>query len=685
MKKQTSSSTKPRGWINFKALLITHLVISTIIIIWAIIAAIWLSKLPFPERTSPIYMDKQMLDEGQGTFLILAFSTVVGCGILYISQLITSGTLIYYFFYYNPRHNYDESFTPNFMITIGMIIFSICLVVLPFIFGWFLLIPYKYWVKDHFHQTLKSKIVGRRVVWTSVSLFATIGSAAIIPAVLFGSSSHNPARVPTRTTQLNELYTLSENHPNTLVMYFDRTKGLIFNELLEMDYLINKNKSFIAEFPQFTSYVQSISQGSVTNFANPMINGSWYMQPEFKNLDIKNPFYGDNNGSINMDKWFLDSYMNTFSMFSKYGYSNFSLMNPPYYGHTTYQVNANGYELQKDLTNSYKNNDFYPLEFRSNYNNHLTFRVMDATVGIKSEGQWPTTFEKDDLTIIKDFCSSNNDYSVSNCDNKIKNSPYGNNTPTKIDGVIPKANLKVEDRPGSTFLFFQTYTTHEDYSWVSKNELETKDNPAGINYKNVDDGLSTVTDPKPTHFVTAIWWAIQKMKRICNYLKNLPCHDPLRPWVKNQYDNTNIYFISDHGTPINGDDKNVVALNKFLLKEGVMTENQYNYITKTYWNSNIPIAMFNSTIMRKPALYSNPAWNLDNNTPKKFFNQSNLLVDSDLQSLYESDLQKQLYDMEHPYNKASNLDKDYQFNKAYSTIQTLKLKNHLNFNLIMTL
>lgn len=52
---------------------------------------------------------------------------------------------------------------------------------------------------------------------------------------------------------------------NTIVIYFGRLIGNFWNMMLVVDCLENKEESLINKFPEFTSYVNSITIGRSNN------------------------------------------------------------------------------------------------------------------------------------------------------------------------------------------------------------------------------------------------------------------------------------------------------------------------------------------------------------------------------------------------------------------------------------
>ena len=644
--------------LNFKKLLIANITLAVFIFVCLIVVLILLFVLPFPQRIMIDYMDKQMIRDGEAAFIIAMTSFVFILVPCYIALLVTSALVAYNFFAKNPS---NLSFNQKWYITAALILFSLLYILIPVVFVWFFFIPYEKWVNASFKTVnLNYKEIHKnRSIWISFITVITVGIASIIPAILLSIFFPDTSKTPNRKAELQDMYTLSKDKPNTIILYFDRAYGLFWNQLLMVDYLLAHDSSvpaqarvpyaFIDEFPEFTSYVQTLSQAMVTNASNPMINGSWYFQPDFKQMDLINPFYGQNNKNTTINNWYLDSYKSSLGMLSSYGYSRFNIVNPPYYGNKSYELNANTLQLQHDLQQSWDNKDFYPTQ-ETQPDQNSKFLSIDVTEIAKSYGDKVKHSKNDEITFLRNFASSFNNYSpsITNQTPNSKNNSqisYGSNQPFMINGKEVDPNLRVESNIGSTFGMYYFQTTHENYQYVT-NEFY-KDpiyNPEGINLENPDMGTIKVYDPEPNNFIVSMWYAIQKLKRVLMYLKHLPSDVP---GTANQYENTNIYIISDHGTPIVNNYSYWFKINQYLINKGKMTQQQANFLdTELLNNDEASFGFWNPIFMRKPAKSISQTKNsLDN-----FFNQKDLYVDSDLFPIIEADVQRQMKS----FNKESN-------------------------------
>ena len=92
--------------------------------------------LPFPERFEIQYMDEEMIAEGEAYFLILIFLF----GILSVISLIgsvVSSTLCCFFEFYN-KTEFNPNNIKSLILSIGLMVFTICCSILPFVFIWFI-------------------------------------------------------------------------------------------------------------------------------------------------------------------------------------------------------------------------------------------------------------------------------------------------------------------------------------------------------------------------------------------------------------------------------------------------------------------------------------------------------------------------------------------------------------------
>ena len=263
-----------KNWINFKTLFLINIIMATISLVAIVIAIISLIVFPPPERTNIKYMTPQMIAEGQG--IAITIYTVVAwiILILFIPNLITSTVSTYYIFH---KYHYQYNWQWNIII----IIYSFFNILLPFFFTWIIIFFYykiKKFIGDKRYYNF-SKFKGAKKFWKTSVLaidltIVAIPCAFVIYNVSYWSWLNN--KIPLRQEALKQAYTLSANKPNTMVLYFDRGVGVLFNLLLAVDYAIFKddNMAFAQLYPEFTSYVNSLSLSLKTNGSVPSINGS---------------------------------------------------------------------------------------------------------------------------------------------------------------------------------------------------------------------------------------------------------------------------------------------------------------------------------------------------------------------------------------------------------------------------
>ncbi len=128
----------------------------------------------------------------------------------------------------------------------------------------------------------------------------------------------------------NNFMTISNNNVNTIMYYFDRGQGTLFNSLIYFDYLKYGNESLMVRFPEFTSYLQSVSTTSTTNGTNPSITSSIYYSPITKNLSAINPYTGIEYCNETIKDTWTNSLVNQANMFYENGTKNFKISQVPY-------------------------------------------------------------------------------------------------------------------------------------------------------------------------------------------------------------------------------------------------------------------------------------------------------------------------------------------------------------------
>ncbi len=121
--------------------------------------------------------------------------------------------------------------------------------------------------------------------------------------------------------------------------------------ILELDKLINSEKSFVNMFPEFTSFLNTISLSNVTISSNPSI----YSGNSFSliNKDSKggvNPISNMENINMTQNDWYYYSIKNMVDMYNAEGIRNINLNNLPYYNDSNQSWwYGNMYKLRRDL------------------------------------------------------------------------------------------------------------------------------------------------------------------------------------------------------------------------------------------------------------------------------------------------------------------------------------------------
>ncbi len=605
--------------------------------------------LPYPERTRFEDLTPKMIELGEGfalmTYLLGGF-VAIPC---YIASQVLVCRIIYLLFN-------EKSLTKKRNYNWWAIILTILSITLPFLFFWiWAIFIYCKREKIFRHVQIKSFDVKNRRKLT-VAFLSTFAVFYTSPLVIYGGylsyQQIGYKNFDQRKQDLEWSYTLSEDKPNTLVLYADRSHGSYMSKLLTIDYMLfNKNTglinqtgySFAELFPEFTFYVNTLSQGAVTNVSNPSIKGSWNFIPELKNFNVENPVANMRNSSMTNREWFLESYVSLSRLFNKYNYNNLSYLNDPYYeSPKPYQKWSDSTRMQKDLRK----------ELNSN-----TINVFDEDESIVSLGYWPSTNEKDTFNIINELGASKNKLKELNTSNQISelypddintnkkyvDNRFGANDILDENGKEHNVNLTVANDRQSSMIFFHSYITHQPYIYPSDPNYVSKYNPSGVNFDNPNIGSQVLLPSLGESAITSNWYFLQKLKQILIYLKNLPYTGPNSDVIKNQYDNTNIYIISDHGQPVfdakDSIDKkmmNFIYQNKYISKEEYDSYLHFLEFGSEYYR-------YNNIFFRKPRKYKslNENKSIDISKPlKNLFNTSKIVTLSDLGPIIESDLMK---------------------------------------------
>ena len=223
--------------------------------------------LPFPDRWFIHQMDQHMIDVGEGNFLICIFLFAPLTLLTYISLIIVTCINCYQTIF---EHTNTKQFTKsNWIRTSCLILYTFVCSLLPFILIWFLnLIAGKQNRISISNLSQKIIVINKRIWISTLSVLISLAIIAI-PIFIITTSIYDSSKVPNRKNDLAEMYTLSENKPNTITLYFDRAYGLFWNQMIMLDYLMTHDEnipeqyrpksSFIEDFPEFTTYVNTLS------------------------------------------------------------------------------------------------------------------------------------------------------------------------------------------------------------------------------------------------------------------------------------------------------------------------------------------------------------------------------------------------------------------------------------------
>ncbi len=643
-----------------KRILISDICVCAICIAFLVYAVVLLLVLPFPERTRVEDMDSLMIHSGEAFALISYCVSVPFIIATFITSLGLTSALFYRLFVSDPSNNF--SFSSN--STRNWFRFGAILsIIIPPLFIWFILAKLFLLCRtsadscDYQHNR-NSQIWKRIIIWPMIIFYPLVAVSAILftqKKKLYYNS------IPVRTADLKESYTLSRDKQNTIVLFFDRAFGSHVYKLLALDYcyfnkengIINQNGTSFAElFPEFTYYINSLSASDNTNGSVPTIEGSWNFDTPIKDTTLINPKTNVVNNSIGQSQWLLDSRMTAYQMLGENKYSNIASVGFPYYGNTTWQHNSNSGELQSKIREKLNNDNI---------------NIFDETEAAKSLDKNISYGIEDDMRIIRNFGANKKsvagiiqkDKSIKfapddlNTNKKYLDNPYGANEQLDLSDNKEHINLSVNPNKSSAYIMLHTGVTHEPYSHISdKNFINEKYNIAGINYDNPSVGTvegptsrkELKSQPKDDIFFSE-WWMLQKIKDILIYLKNLP-YTGSDSYIQNQYDNTNVYVVSDHGSLINNDvDSYNNKINRELLKNGLITEKNYNEQLEIANETGV-MQKCSNIFFRKPRKSSDAKLNkptsYSNNKDylKNLFDFETFISSADLMPIIEGDIKR---------------------------------------------
>lgn len=311
---------------------------------------------PYPERYFISQMNDDMIKAGQARNLIILVTFGISGIILEILTILLAFYTIFYFFsvlnLFSKKRFLYKTFDKIIYWT-WRIIFCILYIVLSPIMIWYFWMVYMkiYNGKfEKFNWILRNNYISyntksRKISWVIILL--------LIPSLTITGIYINSIQLRTRKSNvdlsnIDKYLTLSNNNNNVMYFYFDRTQQFLLNILLKVDEIINKENSFINLFPEFTSYTNTISLSSTTNYSNPSIYGEYLFHPLFKNTDEINYVSGKRYNEMTQNEYYMYPLIQMTKMLKNNNISSVSWNNLPYYdeGYGDY---GDMDKLQKDL------------------------------------------------------------------------------------------------------------------------------------------------------------------------------------------------------------------------------------------------------------------------------------------------------------------------------------------------
>ena len=552
---------------EIKNLLIASSVFAILEVISLIVLICALTLRIFPERFTISDMNQIMIQQGQPTTLILLYTFGVLLGVCIIANFIVGPWFIVKYINYNSRFIFNKMSSSKVLKILYFILFpilSLLFICLPIIFLPFIWLQLfgklSYYSRLRFLNFNNSKFISCSKKYSLLLvIFIPILIVSIsVPMVI--NAMFVPKKPFINKTDINNFLTLSNNHPNSIMLYFDRAQGLMWNNLLYIDYLINKDNSFISENPEFTSFLMTLSQANITNGSNPsIVSGVWY-SPWFKNTNFNDPYNPKNNfKDLKMDQFWSSAFSNQTKMFVENDTKNIHISSVPYFSY---------------------------LEGKTYGEPTLLNESISKVGGIPA----CTTNEA-----IVSYKNNFNKY---------------NRAANAVALAYAPENLSFKNTNSGVYQGWYFHHTHQNYSYYSLKKKEF-----------------VVTNSSELNFVKSMWFSIQALKGLMNKLKQEPYYNDEGKVDGNVYQHTQIIITSDHGYSFVHNEKLVQQIFKYL---GYSDEFINNF------NDNYKFA-YNTVFMYKPFL------NTYKNQEKFKFDDSHLVLNSDIQLFFESGLKRYNY------------------------------------------
>lgn len=321
---------------KLKILLVIFNIFSFLELSSIIILVCTLLILPLPERFVYNQLDPIAIQHGEGTSLILIYIFGIFLALLVISNIVFNSILYYNIIYLNNNSwtilfklNLKNKNNYKIITQLLLFIFMIFSSILPFLFGWiYIFIFYKF--KLYINLNDKNTYSKYNYVFNIINTILTpiISFFILLLSIILSLFKSSPTYV--NNYDIQTFFTLSNNKPNTVMLYLDRGQGLMWNTLLAVDLILNKENSFINQFPEFTTFLKSISLSQVTNGGNPPIVGGLYYSVFSKELDIQNQIATIPLNDMTIRRFYGEAFYNQAMMFKENNVDNILISSVPY-------------------------------------------------------------------------------------------------------------------------------------------------------------------------------------------------------------------------------------------------------------------------------------------------------------------------------------------------------------------
>ncbi len=532
---------------NQKKILITATIMQ--VLFWVVLIALCLTFFnlkPFPEKMFFSELDQAMIDNGEAVSLGILYFLGITTVLSFIANIVFASIVCYRILAVHYLND-DEINSSNKHYALALV--KLILFVLLYSFIGILLIIYCWYLytkNETGYFVFKMRKNMCQVSRAKAITFLTICCATPILAIGI-SGGVFVLTAPTTTgnnlmsaDSVKKATKLSNNHQNVIQLYFDRASGIAWNMILTIDYLMNKETSFIYNFPEFTSYVNSLSPSKLTKVSNPVIYSGTLFAPFVKEWGTTNTFDSRPNKDLTLDDWYFNAFKNEAEGYMQQGVAHMSICGAPYfYDSYAFSVNAsvgNMHKLQERFDEVGMNN-------------------VSTTTNAK-------------------ICSVEDDYSVLLIDN-----------PAKFDEHVTRnlpRYLDFENTNTGSFLQFFSQQCHEAYVWRDEN-----------------DNVCSSSDQ--SCLFDAIYTAIKEIQNIFTRLKNEPFYDAQGNVSGNVYDHTLIYVISDHGHYLNRLSRYPSILN-YLKSKNIINDTQKQALLdfdNYFYNPTVMIKPFKYDINEK--------------------------------------------------------------------------------------